>query len=108
MADSYIPGEKKIRPGAHYHIGKKGTGATAGAVNGVTAVLFRADFGPLCTAVEMSSDEDYTDDGWKKIRRTKTRYELIRRCNTTNDDNRLWTESIRCRYVLRRAGCRIV
>lgn len=59
MADSYIPGEKKIRPGAHYHIGKKGTGATAGAVNGVTAVLFRADFGPLCTAVEMSSDEDY-------------------------------------------------
>lgn len=61
MADSYIPGEKKIRPGAHYHIGKKGTGATAGAVNGVTAVLFRADFGPLCTAVEMSSDEDYTD-----------------------------------------------
>lgn len=61
MADSYIPGEKKIRPGAHYHIGKKDTGATAGAVNGVTAVLFRADFGPLCTAVEMSSDEDYTD-----------------------------------------------
>lgn len=26
------------------------------------------------------------DEGWKKIRRTKTRYELIRRCNTTNDD----------------------
>ena len=22
------------------------------------------------------------DEGWKKIRRTKTRYELIRRCNT--------------------------
>ena len=61
MADSYTPGEKKIRPGAHYHIGKKGTDATAGAVNGVTAVLFRADFGPLCTAVEMSSDENYED-----------------------------------------------
>ena len=61
MAGSYTPGEKKVRPNAYYHIGKKGTGATAGAVNGVTAVLFRADFGPLCTAVEMSSDEDYTD-----------------------------------------------
>ena len=64
MADSYTPGEKKIRPGAHYHIGKKGTDATAGAVNGVTAVLFRADFGPLCTAVEMSSDR--TGHCWRR------------------------------------------
>lgn len=60
MAGSYTPGEKKVRPGAYYHIGKKGTGDTAGAVNGVTAVLFRADFGPLGAAVELSSDEDYT------------------------------------------------
>lgn len=61
MAGSYTPGEKKVRPGAYYHIGKTGTGDTAGAVSGVTAVLFRADFGPLGAAVELSSDEDYTD-----------------------------------------------
>ena len=61
MAGTYTPGETKIRPGAYYHIGKKGTGATASAVSGVTAVLFRADFGPLNTAVEMSSDENYED-----------------------------------------------
>lgn len=61
MAGSYTPGEKKVRPNAYYHIGKKGTGSTAGAVNGVTAVLFRADFGPLNTAYEMSSDENYED-----------------------------------------------
>lgn len=61
MAGTYVPGETKVRPGAYYHIGKKGTGSSASAVNGVTAVLFRSDFGPLCSAVELSSDEDYTD-----------------------------------------------
>ena len=29
---------------------------------------------------------DNQDDGWKKIRRVKTRFELIRRINTTTDD----------------------
>ena len=29
---------------------------------------------------------DNQDDGWKKIRRTKTRYELIRRMNVTSDN----------------------
>ena len=29
---------------------------------------------------------DNQDDGWKKIRRVKTRFELIRRINTTADD----------------------
>ena len=29
--------------------------------------------------------KDNQDDGWKKIRRVKTRFELIRRINTTSD-----------------------
>ncbi len=59
MAGTFILGETKIRPGSYFNIQKKGGNAAAGVMNGVTAVVFKADFGPLNTAVELSADEGY-------------------------------------------------
>ena len=47
MAGTFILGETKVRPGTYFNIQKKGGNAAAGVMNGVTAVIFRADFGPL-------------------------------------------------------------
>lgn len=62
MAGTFFLGETKIRPGAYFNIQKKGNNAAAGVMNGVTAVIFKADFGPLNTAVEISAA-----DGYEKI-----------------------------------------
>ena len=62
MAGTFLLGERKVRPGAYFNIQKKGENAAAGVMNGVTAVIFRADFGPLNTAVELS-----VEDGYEKI-----------------------------------------
>lgn len=51
MAGTYVLGETKVRPGAYFNIQKKGTGQQSGTVSGVTAVLFRSDFGPLNTGL---------------------------------------------------------
>lgn len=59
MAGTFILGETKVRPGSYFNIQKKGGNAAAGIMNGVTAVLFRADFGPLNTAVELSAEDGY-------------------------------------------------
>lgn len=59
MAGTFILGETKVRPGSYFNVQKKGDNAAAGIMNGVTAVLFRADFGPLNTAVELSADDGY-------------------------------------------------
>lgn len=59
MAGTFILGETKVRPGTYFNIQKKGTGAGAGTMNGVTAVIFRADFGPLNVATELSAEEGY-------------------------------------------------
>lgn len=61
MAGTFALGETKVRPGSYFNIQKTGYGASAGIVNGVTAVIFRADFGPLCTAMELSAEEGYED-----------------------------------------------
>lgn len=61
MAESYITGETKIRPGAYFNIQKTGTNASADVISGVTAVCFKSDFGPLNKAVELSADDDYTE-----------------------------------------------
>lgn len=61
MAGTFILGEQKIRPGSYFNIKKKGTNAAASVVNGVTAVIFRADFGPLSEAVELSAEDGYKD-----------------------------------------------
>lgn len=59
MAGTFALGETKVRPGSYFNIQKTGYGASAGIVNGVTAVIFRADFGPLCTAMELSAEDGY-------------------------------------------------
>jgi len=59
MAGTFILGETKVRPGAYFNIQKKDDNATAGIMNGVTAVIFKADFGPLNTVVELSAEDGY-------------------------------------------------
>ncbi len=59
MAGTFILGETKIRPGSYFNIQKKGGNAAAGIMNGVTAVIFKADFGPLNTVVELSAEDGY-------------------------------------------------
>lgn len=59
MAGTFISGDTKVRPGSYFNIQKKGRDAAAGIMNGVTAVIFKADFGPLNTAVELSAEEGY-------------------------------------------------
>lgn len=59
MAGTFILGETKVRPGSYFNIQKNGGNDTAGIMNGVTAVVFKADFGPLNTAVELSAEDGY-------------------------------------------------
>ncbi len=59
MAGTFLLGETKVRPGAYFNIQKKGENAAAGVMNGVTAVIFQSDYGPLNTAVELSADDGY-------------------------------------------------
>lgn len=61
MAGYFLVGETKVRPGSYFNIGKNGEASTADVINGVTAVVFRSDFGPLGTAVEISPEEGYED-----------------------------------------------
>ncbi len=73
MAGTFILGEAKVRPGAYFNIQKKGGNSAAGIMNGVTAVIFKADFGPLNTAVELSAE-----DGYEKIFGTGLTTDAIR------------------------------
>lgn len=59
MAGYFLIGETKVRPGAYFNIGKNGDASTADVINGVTAVIFRSDFGPVGYAVELSAEEGY-------------------------------------------------
>lgn len=59
MAGTFILGETKTRPGAYFNVQKKDSSNTTGIMNGVTAVIFRADSGPLNTAVELSAEDGY-------------------------------------------------
>lgn len=59
MAGTFVLGDTKVRPGSYFNIQKKGGSSAAGIMNGVTAVIFRADFGPLNTAVELNAEDGY-------------------------------------------------
>lgn len=59
MAGTFILGESKVRPGSYFNIQKKSGNSTAGIINGVTAVIFKADFGPLNTVVELNAKDGY-------------------------------------------------
>lgn len=61
MAETYIVGETKVRPGAYFNIQKQETNAQANVISGVTAVIFKADFGPLNQVVELNAVNDYTN-----------------------------------------------
>lgn len=58
MSGTFIIGERKVRPGAYFNI-QKVAEESSGIMNGVTAVLFRADFGPLGTVVELDAENGY-------------------------------------------------
>lgn len=59
MAGYFFIGETKVRPGAYFNIGKNSDAGAADTINGVTAVIFRSDFGPVGYAVELSAEEGY-------------------------------------------------
>ncbi|MBQ6091357.1 MAG: phage tail sheath subtilisin-like domain-containing protein [Lachnospiraceae bacterium] len=61
MAGTFMLGETKVRPGSYFNIQKKGGNAAVSVMNGVTAVIFKADFGPLNKAVEISADDKYEE-----------------------------------------------
>lgn len=59
MTGTFILGETKVRPGSYFNVQKRDSDVSAGIMNGVTAVIFKADFGPLNTAVELSAEDGY-------------------------------------------------
>lgn len=61
MAETYLVGETKVRPGAYFNIQKQGSNAPAAVISGVTAVIFKSDFGPLDKVVELSAEDGYAD-----------------------------------------------
>lgn len=52
-------GETAVRPGNYFNIDKKGNEPSTGASDGVTAVLFKANWGPLNKAIVRTADEGY-------------------------------------------------
>lgn len=61
MAGYFIPGEVKIRPGAYFNVDKMGDDGGFGAIDGVVAVVFKADFGPINSVTVLERDENYAD-----------------------------------------------
>ena len=59
MAGIFVLGEEKVRPGSYFRIKKNGDDSTTEVINGVTAVVFRSDFGPLGKASVLGRDEGY-------------------------------------------------
>ena len=59
MAGTFIVGETKIRPGTYFNIQKVGENQIVGASDGVVAIFFKSDFGPLAEAVEITPEEGY-------------------------------------------------
>lgn len=59
MAGYFQIGETKVRPGSYFNIGRSDSISTADVINGVTAVIFRSDFGPLACATKLGPDGEY-------------------------------------------------
>lgn len=59
MAGTFIVGETKVRPGAYFRIEKVGESQSSGMDDGITAILFKSDFGPLNQVVEIAPGEGY-------------------------------------------------
>lgn len=61
MANYFYVGEEKIRPGTYFNLQKKEEEASFGAVDGITAVLFKSSFGPLGTVTVLPAKDRYKD-----------------------------------------------
>lgn len=59
MSGIFVLGEEKVRPGSYFRIKKNGDDSEVAVVNGVVAVIFRSDFGPIGKAVTLNKDEGY-------------------------------------------------
>jgi len=59
MAGYFTIGETKIRPGAYFNVQAKGEEDGFGAVDGIVAVLFKSNMGPLNKVVELSATSGY-------------------------------------------------
>lgn len=60
MSGMFSAGEIKVRPGAYSMIRKAQESNVAAAVDGITAVLFKSNWGPLEQAVEITVEEGYS------------------------------------------------
>lgn len=49
----------KIRPGAYFNVDKVGEDDSFGAVDGVVAVVFKANFGPVNTVTILDRGDDH-------------------------------------------------
>jgi len=61
MAGIFAIGEEKVRPGGYFRIKKNGDDSGTDVINGVAAVIFRSDFGPMGKAVKLNREEGYED-----------------------------------------------
>lgn len=61
MAGTFRVGEVKVRPGAYFNFQKTGYGQLAGTDDGTVAIFFKADYGPLMRAVELTSEDNYVN-----------------------------------------------
>ncbi len=59
MAGYFKIGEEKVRPGSYFNISTNDK--LVEIINGVTAVIFRSDFGPLGEVTELDKDEGYAE-----------------------------------------------
>ena len=59
MAGTFVIGEEKIRPGSYFNISRNDNNTSADIVSGVTAVIFKSDFGPLLDVRRLNADADY-------------------------------------------------
>lgn len=60
MAGVFILGEEKVRPGGYFNIqNNDNEDSSTNIINGVTAVIFRSNYGPLGKAVVLSKDDGY-------------------------------------------------
>lgn len=67
MAEFYVAGEKKDRPGVYQRYSNRGSSPSAGALNGVVAMPIQSNWGPLGTVTAHSNldsvKETYGSDG---------------------------------------------
>lgn len=59
MAGYFAVGETKTRPGAYFNVQSNGSGDSYGAIDGIVAVLFKSNMGPLNKAQILEAGDGY-------------------------------------------------